>query len=144
MEIRAMDLGDIYELAALYKEFRNADPDVDRMRSQYRWLSGNGAYVLLSAVEDGRLVGSVTGIVCEELYGECRPFMVAKNLVVKSGFRRRGIGAALMAALEERAAAKGCGQIILVTDTDREDARGFYRAIGFADTHTGIKKRLQR
>jgi predicted N-acetyltransferase YhbS len=145
MEIRAMDMGDIPELAALYKEFWNEDSDVDRMRSQYRWLSGNGSYVLLSAVEDGRLVGSVMGIVCEELYGECRPFLVAENLIVKSGYRRRGIGAALMAALEERAAAKGCGQIILVTDTPREDARGFYAALGFdPDSHKGFKKKVKR
>ena len=138
-----MDMGDIPELAALYREFRGEDADVDRMRGQYRRLCGDGAYVLLSAVEEGRLVGSVTGIVCQELYGDCRPFMVAENMIVKSGHRRRGIGTALLAGLEKAAQEKGCGQIILVTDAGRLDARGFYEARGYgADTHKGYKKRL--
>lgn len=143
MEIRLMDLGDIPQLAALYKEFRGEDSDVDRMRGQYRRLCGDGAYVLLSAVEDGRLVGSVMGVVCGELYGECRPFMVAENMIVKSGHRRQGIGTALLAGLEKAAGEKGCGQIIFVTEAHRMDARGFYEALGFdPDTHKGFKKKL--
>lgn len=145
MEIRAMAEGDIPQLAALYREFWNEDSDVGKMRVQFRKMIDSGSYILLSALEDGRLVSSVTGIVCEELYGECRPFLVAENMIVNSGHRGKGIGAALMAELEQRAVAKGCGQILLVTDTVRLDARGFYAALGFApDTHTGFKKKLKR
>ena len=52
------------------------------MRATFRRLKDRPDYVFLGAKTDGRLVGSVLGIVCEELYGQCVPFMVVEDVIV--------------------------------------------------------------
>jgi len=66
------------------------------------------------------------GIICCELYGDCKPFLVVENMVVDNVYRKKGVGKALFAKLEERAKNKGCTQVILVTEAERKDASGFY------------------
>ena len=64
-------------------------------------------------------------------------------MIVDSTYRKKGIGKALFAALEKRAKIKDCTQIILVTETKRKDACGFYESIGFHPTASkGYKKEL--
>jgi ribosomal protein S18 acetylase RimI-like enzyme len=62
-------------------------------------------------------------------------------MIVDKSRRRRGIGRALYAHLEKSAHEVGCAQIILVTEASREDACGFYEAMGFhPDKNKGYKK----
>jgi len=113
------------------------------MKGKLARLQGNDAYILLCAAEDEKLAGSATGIVCEELYEDCKPFLVVENMVVDSAYRKKGIGKALLAELEKRAKAKGCTQMILVTETERKDACRFYESAGFHPTaNKGYKKKL--
>jgi predicted N-acetyltransferase YhbS len=86
----------------------------------------------------------VTGIVCHELYGQCRPFMVVEDVIVDRDHRRRGIASDLMRTVERTAIARGCSHIIFVTEARRTDAHRFYQSLGYrADTHKGFKKRLE-
>lgn len=143
MHIREMAAEDMESLAALYYQFWGESSNTEKMREKFTLLQSNSAYIFLCAVEDGRVVGSVMGIVCEELYDECFPFMVLENMVVDSKYRRRGIGKLMFAELERRAKEKGCRQILLVTESDREDARRFYEDVGFHPTaNMGFKKKL--
>jgi GNAT superfamily N-acetyltransferase len=99
---------------------------------------------LLSAVENGLLIGSIMGVICGELYGECRPFLVLENMIVDKEYRNRGVGKALMSELEKIAVEKTCTQIILVTETNRIDACKFYESKGYSpNIHTGYKKKLK-
>lgn len=83
------------------------------------------------------------GIVCEELYGDCEPFLVVEDMVVDSEHRKKGIGKLLFQELERQAILKGCVQVILVTEEVRKDACGFYESIGFHPTkNKGYKKKL--
>lgn len=91
MIIRKMIVEDIPKLALLYKQFWNEGSCVETMIKQFEKLHRNSSYVLLSAVEDDELIGSVMGIVCEELYGKCEPFMVVENMIVDKEHRRRGV-----------------------------------------------------
>ena len=143
MHVRDMNAEDMEPLAALYYQFWGESSNTEKMREKFTLLQGVGAYIFLCAVEDGRLVGSVMGVVCEELYDECLPFMVLENMIVDGNYRRKGVGKLLFAELERRAKEKGCRQILLVTESDREDARGFYEAIGFHPTaNIGFKKKI--
>ena len=56
-------------------------------------------------------------------------------LVVAERFRRRGVGEALMARLEEEARARGSRYLALNTAHRRADAHAFYEALGYE--HTG-------
>jgi len=83
------------------------------------------------------------GIVCEELYGECRPFMVVEDVIVDQNHRRQGIGSLLMRELERRAIVRDCAYIIFVTEQDRTTAHAFYASLGYSpDKYRGFKKRL--
>jgi Acetyltransferases len=138
-----MIIADIPELALLYKQFWNEDSCIELMCSQFKKLCKCDTHILLSAVENGKLIGSVMGVICEELYGSCKPFMVLENMIVDSQFRNKGVGKALVSELEKIAVQKNCTQIILITDTQRIDARKFYESVGYnPNTHKGYKKKL--
>jgi len=145
MQIRKTILKDIPELALLYKQFWNEDSSIKLMEKKFKDLQGNPNYILISAVEGNQLVGSVFGIICEELYGECRPFLVIKDLIVDYKHRRKGIGKALMSEIEKIAIEYDCYQMLFITENDRTDTIEFYESIGFnPNTHKGFKKQLAR
>ncbi|MCO5387148.1 GNAT family N-acetyltransferase [Desulfosporosinus sp.] len=144
MIIRDMIAEDIPQLAVLYKQFWNEESSVESMYENFSKFHEDDSYLLLSAVENNQLIGSVMGIICGELYGDCKPFMVLENMIVDNKYRNHGVGKGLISELEKRAVEKGCSQIILVTDTNRIDACKFYESAGYnPDTHKGYKKKLE-
>jgi len=143
MTIRMLELRDLPALARLYYQFWGEKSCLGAMERKFAELSKNEAYILLCAEEDGQLVGSVMGVACEELYGDCRPFMVLENMIVDQTRRRTGAGRLLLEELERRAIAQGCSQIILVTEADRAEACAFYERMGFHPARNrGFKKLL--
>ena len=131
METVTLTEQDLPELARLYRQFRGEESSVEDMRKTYRKLRKNRNYTLLGVREGGTLVGSVVGILCEELYGSCRPFMVVEDMVVDQVYRRRGIGSMLMRSIEQEARLNSCSYIMLVTDASRREALGFYEYLGY-------------
>ena len=143
MIIRDLQFEDIESLSKLYFQFWNEDSDIHKMKDKFKQLRNSDSYILLCAEENNALIGSLMGIICEELYGDCKPFLLVENMVVDGTQRKKGIGRALFVELEKRAKSKGCTQIILVTETERKDACGFYESIGFHPTaNKGYKKKL--
>ena len=137
-----MIIDDIPQLAQLYKQFWNEESCLDTMYIKFNNFQKNGSHILLSAVENNQLIGSVMGVICEELYGDCKSFIVLENMVVDEKYRNRGVGTALISELERKAADK-CTQIIFVTETNRIDACKFYESVGYKpDTYKGFKKKL--
>lgn len=142
MFIRRMELEDINQLSILYQQFWNELSDINKMREQFSKMEDSETHILLSAIEDNKLVGSVMGIICEELYGECKPFLLVENMIVDKNCRRKGAGKALLTELEKVTKQKNCTQMILVTESERSDACGFYEAYGFQLNNKGYKKKL--
>ena len=143
MKITELIEHDLESLARLYKQFWNEESDVARMRAAFQRLASNPDYIFLVAKRDEQLVGSVMGIVCEELYGDCQPFMVVEDVVVDEENRRQGVGSRLMVELERLAANRGCSYIIFVTEQDRTAAHQFYESLGYSpNKYKGFKKRL--
>jgi ribosomal protein S18 acetylase RimI-like enzyme len=97
MIIRKMILEDISQLAGLYRQFWNEESNVHIMQKQFEKLKINDTHILLSAVDENQLIGSIMGI-----------------------------GKALIQEIESIARERKCTQIILVTESDREDACSFY------------------
>ena len=144
MIIREMAASDIPQLAELYKQFWNEDSCVKTMRQKFDQYQKKGSHILLCATENKQLVGSVMGVICGELYGNCRPFLVLENMIIDQKYRNRGIGTELIAEMEKRASQRNCTQIILVTESDRVDACKFYESVGYKpETHRGFKKKLK-
>ena len=143
MEIRTLTADDLEPLAELYRQFWGEESSLEAMQATFQRLADNPNYIFLGAKLEGQLIGSVMGIVCEELYGTCQPFLVVEDVIVDRQQRRQGIGARLMRELERRAAERGCSYIIFVTEGERTDAQQFYASLGYSPTaYRGFKKRL--
>jgi len=143
MQIRDLAPDDMEGLGALYYQFWQEPSDVQKMQASFHEMQRDGAYILLGAADGDRLIGSVMGVVCRELYGDCSPFLVVEDMIVDEVCRNRGVGKLLFAELEHRAHLRGCTQIILVTEVDRKDACAFYESMGFHPTaNKGYKKKL--
>lgn len=144
MIIREMIIDDIPQLAQLYKQFWDQESCIETMYKKFKKFHENVFHILLCAVENNLLIGSVMGVICGELYGECQPFIVLENMIVDKKYRNKGVGKALISELENKAAKKNCTQIILVTEANRIDACEFYKSVGYnPDTHKGFKKKLK-
>ncbi|MBN1600167.1 MAG: GNAT family N-acetyltransferase [Chitinispirillaceae bacterium] len=143
MLIREMDEEDIPTLAKLYKQFWDEDSREDLMQKEFIKIQDDPRYILLSALDNNQLVGSIMGVICNELYGDCKSFLLMEDLVVDQNCRRKGIGRALMTEMERQAIEHSCYQMIFITETDRTDTISFYKSLGFnASKYTGFKKSL--
>jgi ribosomal protein S18 acetylase RimI-like enzyme len=113
------------------------------MEETFARLKEDPDYIFLVAEVEDEIAGSLMGIICEELYRECRPFMVIEDVIVDREFREQGIGSALMREIEAYAVSRNCNYIIFVSERERTDAVPFYRSLGYApDSYRGFKKRL--
>jgi predicted N-acetyltransferase YhbS len=143
MLIREMIAEDIPQLEQLYRQFWGEESCVDAMNKQFQKLQENNSHIFISAIDNNKLIGSVMGVVCEELYGDCKPFLVLENMIVDKNYRNKGVGKALISELEKMATKRDCSQVILVTERNRVDAVKFYESVGYSsETHIGFKKKL--
>jgi ribosomal protein S18 acetylase RimI-like enzyme len=89
------------------------------------FLRSGGEFLV--AEQDGHLVGM----------GGIRPSEQQRAEVLRvrvhPAARRRGVGRALMAALEQRAGQLGIGELHLDTATNQPEAMAFYRGLGYLE-----------
>lgn len=56
-----------------------------------------------------------------------------KELFIRDGYRRSGVGRFLMESINAIAAAEQCSRVEWMTERDNDEARQFYEALGFCD-----------
>jgi GNAT superfamily N-acetyltransferase len=95
-----------------------------------------GAHLLVAEM-DGEVVGYLLGFVHPTFYAN-GPVAWVEELAVHEAVRRRGVGARLMAAFEDRARADGARLVALATTR----AGAFYAAIGYAHHADYFRKHL--
>lgn len=143
VRIERLDERDLPALAGLYRQFWGEESSLAKMRETFRRLRADDRYLFLAARREDSLVGSAMAIVCEELYGECRPFLLVEDLVVDAAVRRLGVGTALMREVERQALTRDCAYILLLTEAERDGAVRFYGSLGYeCEPFRGFKKRL--
>ena len=143
MGIRELRETDLASLAELYEQLWGETSCLEKMRETFRRLKENPDYIFLVAEHNGHIAGSLMGIICEELYGECRPFLVIEDVIVDRKSRHKGIGSALIRKIENCAISRNCNYIIFVTESERGEALPFYQSLGYSpDAYRGFKKRL--
>lgn len=110
------------------------DPDV-RERLP-RALRDHPAALVLLALSDGRPVGVA---VC--FFGLstflARPLLNVHDLAVVPDHRGKGVGRALLEAVEARALDHGCCRLTLEVQEDNDPARTLYERAGFTDYVVG-------
>lgn len=135
---------DLVELASLYEELLGEKTNMENMKESFSRIDSNPDYMLVGAKDsEEKLLGSVLGIICHDIVGECKPFMVIDNVIVKSGCRGLGVGKKLMTFIEDYARERGCYYTIFVSSSYRKEAHKFYESIGYDnDLVRGFKKYL--
>ncbi|MGJ9411742.1 GNAT family N-acetyltransferase [Aeromicrobium sp. CF4.19] len=97
-----------------------------------------------------QLVGEVDGVVvatCQvtwirTLLADGGLFCQVEGVRTDAALRGRGIGAALMAHVEDEARRRGAARLQLTTNKERHDAHRFYDRLGYVASHVGMKKYL--
>ncbi|HUW97922.1 MAG TPA: GNAT family N-acetyltransferase [Acidiferrobacter sp.] len=89
--------------------------------------------LLLVAEHDRKVVGYVHGEVVTHLLFAGRELVITELFVIEAA-RNRGVGKALMAAIEGEAAVRKCFRISVLNSRERVSyQRGFYPALGYAE-----------
>jgi ribosomal protein S18 acetylase RimI-like enzyme len=99
-------------------------------------LRAHPTTLVLLAFADGRPVGAAICFVGFSTFA-ARPLVNVHDLAVLPDVRGRGIGRALLVAVEERARARGCCKITLEVLEDNRRARALYASFGLADVAVG-------
>ena len=144
IKIRKLAHKDIETLISLYEIFWGEKSDRKKMERKLKDLENNDSYIFLCAEKENKVIGTIQGVICEELYGDCQPFLLMENLVVNKAYRKQGVGKTLLDSLENIAKNRGCTQILFITESNREDTIKFYESVGYnLETHRGFKKSLK-
>jgi ribosomal protein S18 acetylase RimI-like enzyme len=91
---------------------------------------------LLLALDDGAPVGFVSGV--ETTHPDKGTELFLYELAVDPRAQRRGIGAALVAALRDLALELGCHGMWVLTDADNEAALATYRKAGSGEPSSHV------
>jgi GNAT superfamily N-acetyltransferase len=143
ISITPITFDDLPGLLLLFNELVPNSSSISHIQSNFEKISTNECYFLLGAKVDNQLCGTLMGVLCHDLIGECRPFLVIENVIVTKNFRKRGVGKALMNRIEEIARQHNCYYSILISGENRTDAHAFYDSLGYGDTKVkGFKKFL--
>jgi ribosomal protein S18 acetylase RimI-like enzyme len=143
IEIAQISNKDLFHLKELYKDAFNSETDYDKMNQVFNLVKNNNDYIILCAKKDNKVVGSVLGVVCYELIGNCTPFLVIEDVAVLSSYRRLGIARELMLEMEKYARAKKCNMVLFVSSVHRYGAHKLYESLGYGvDKVNGYRKRL--
>ena len=143
--INKLAFDDLMGLKLLYEDaFVGSLTNYTRMTEVYNEINNLSTHIILVARKDNKIVGSVMGVVCNELFGECLPFMVVENVAVLNAYRRLGIAKQLMTELEKQSKIKNCTAILFVSSAHRTGAHKLYESLGYGlDKVNGYRKRLK-
>ena len=140
--IRAATPSDGVELVPLLEQLGYPTPPTELEARLERLLASQDAGALVAEL-DGRILGVATFHVFHLIYRPL-PHCRLTALVMSSDHRRRGIGAALVAAVESQAIERGCFRLELTTRPGRGEAVAFYAALGFSERPHRLVKSLAR
>ncbi|MGH1368739.1 MAG: GNAT family N-acetyltransferase [Maritimibacter sp.] len=97
---------------------------------------------LIGAECEGRIVATAMLSILPNLTFGGRPLARIENVVTHPDYRGRGFARAVMDAAVEKARAKNCADVSLLSPRGGH-AQAFYRKLGFADDMAGLHLRLE-
>lgn len=122
-----------------------SDPckDLEKMAGQIEKLKNDPQKYLLAAVdpENGKICGSLLGVVFEDICDEGKPILLVENVAVLEEYQGKGVGRQLFEEIERWGKEMDCHYEILVSGMDRVGAHQFYHALDFIEVK-GFKKYL--
>ena len=149
MEIRDATTDDLPAIVAMYaddplgaqRELADLPLD-DRYRRAFGAIAGDSRHRLVVAVDSGEIVGTLQLSFLPTLSHVGAERAQIESVRVSSARRGGGLGRPLLDWAVDEARRRGCGQVQLMTDATRSDARRFYESLGFRASHLGMKLQL--
>jgi len=132
--IRKASQQDLGAILALY-----AEPDIDAghvldlsgAQRIYERMQRYPNYATYVAVLEGKVVGTFSLLIMDNLAHMGAPSGVVEDVVVHSRWRGRGVGRRMMRFAMERCREAGCYKLALSSNRKRADAHRFYESLGF-------------
>jgi len=141
MKIRKALLDDAASIADLTTDLGYV-ADVSAITDRLRRLSDTPDDVVLVAEMEGVIAGWVQGHTSVVLESGFRMEIV--GLIVSSRFRRRGVGRALIEAVESWGAERGASVFSVRSNVQRVESHQFYPSLGYEKTKTQAVYRKKR
>jgi len=134
IEIRLLDEGDAHLLTRVATGTFDNPVDPDGTRE----FLADPRHHLAVAIDDGTIVAFVSGV--HYAHPDKRfPEMWINEAQVAPGYRRRGLGTAVMNAILAKARALECTEAWLITETHNEPANRLYTSMGASEgPHDGV------
>lgn len=111
------------------------------MKVRLEGVLGDPTYHTFVAELDGQIVG-MAGACVARFYEKNGSYARLVALVVSDSSSGRGVGAALVRAVEDWSTAKGANEIFLNSGLQREGAHAFYGKLGYRETGVRFSKEL--
>lgn len=140
MLIRAAGLEDAGVLAPLLEAFNG--PPVSEAQTRQRLSAVQGIETVLLAEVAGEAVGFASLRLVPFLSADA-PRAELTELYVDPGYRRRGIGGALVRHVEGLAIKSGAAELVLLTGLDNKEAQAFYCRLGYRDAALAMDRPLE-
>jgi GNAT superfamily N-acetyltransferase len=143
--VRQARPSDALAVQALYRILVPGDQNIAVRPERIAELEEDDSNHLLVAEVAGEVRGTAFLSICRDpMYG-FHPYGVVENIIVDPAFRGRGVGRALMIAVEDQARAARCTKLMLLSSVSRVGAHRFFATIGFdAEKKRGFIKYLAR
>ncbi|GAA1477653.1 peptide synthetase [Nocardioides aestuarii] len=117
--------------------------DLPRYEAAYDAIARNPLdYLAAVRDEDDRLVGTMQLTVMPGLSRGGTTRLQVEAVRIASTERGRGLGTAMLEWAHDHGRARGCTLAQLTTDVERQQAHAFYERLGYAASHTGLKRPL--
>ena len=137
MEIRRTKLKDLKDLPELYRQNyngeTNAKTDEKCMMKKFKKLVKKRDYIFLSAVEGEKLIGFCEGVLNYEIIENQRPVLTIWNMRVLPEYRKKGIGAKIMAEMEKFAKENNAVGVFGGCDFQNSMGQTFYKKLGYRE-----------
>jgi GNAT superfamily N-acetyltransferase len=136
-DIREAHEDDLSGIIELYDQLVTDDARMEKDVLTVEWkqiLSKRDWIRYYVAVKDGRLVATCNIAIIPNLTRAIRPFAVIENVVTHTAYRKQGFGEKVMKMAIDFARSRNCYKVMLLSNSKREEAHLFYRALGFSDT----------
>ena len=134
---------DIFQFNELMDDISEHAFDNDLLIQRIHETNARADQYLMVAedAEQGKICGSVIGIVFNDFCGLCAPVMVIENVVTHHDYRRMGVARAMMEEIENWGRTKGVRYAVLCSAMTRKEAHQMYENLGYGEVK-GFKKYL--
>ena len=137
LEIREAEAADLPLVLPLFGQLGMDDGrvlDAAEARTLFEKMRRYPDYRLYVADLDGQVLGAFVLLIMDNFAHLGAPSGIVEDVVVREGWRGKGIGAAMMRFAMALCREKNCYKMVLSSNRRRDDAHRFYRSLGF-ETH---------